>query len=94
MDIENDIEKIKKALGYELDKIINRNKAETATEIINLKGPICLLFASIIQKLKQLQEKNRHTNEKIDKLIYEMRQNGSQYWANRLEKLKEKEEEK
>ena len=29
----------------------------------------------------------------IDKLIHEMRQNGSQYWANRLEKLKEKEEE-
>lgn len=32
--------------------------------------------------------------KEIDKLIYEMRQNGSQYWANRLEKLKEKEEEK
>lgn len=31
--------------------------------------------------------------KEIDKLIYEMRQNGSQYWANRLEKLKEKEEE-
>lgn len=27
--------------------------------------------------------------KEIDKLIYEMRQNGSQYWANRLEKLKE-----
>lgn len=32
--------------------------------------------------------------KEIDKLIHEMRQNGSQYWANRLEKLKEKEEEK
>ena len=32
--------------------------------------------------------------QEIDKLIYEMRQNGSQYWANRLENLKEKEEEK
>lgn len=31
--------------------------------------------------------------KEIDKLIHEMRQNGSQYWANRLEKLKEKEEE-
>lgn len=89
MDIENDIEKIKKALGYELDKIINRNKAETATEIINLKGPICLLFASIIQKLKQLQEKNRHTNEKIDKLVARMRKNGTNYWADEWEKVKE-----
>ena len=27
--------------------------------------------------------------KEIDKLIHEMRQNGSQYWANRIEKLKE-----
>ena len=27
--------------------------------------------------------------EKLEKLIQEMRENGSQYWANRLEKLKE-----
>lgn len=89
MEIEEDIEKIKKALDYELDKIINRNKAETATEIINLKGPIYLLFASIIQKLKQLQEKNRHTNEKIDKLVARMRKNGTNYWADEWEKVKE-----
>ena len=28
--------------------------------------------------------------EKLEKLIQEMRENGSHYWANRLEKLKEK----
>ena len=32
--------------------------------------------------------------QEIDNLIHEMRQNGSQYWANRLENLKENLKEK
>ena len=78
MEIEEDIEELKK-LFYS-DNLTQAGKRE----LINYYE----------EKIQELEEENRQTNEKIDKLIYEMRQNGSQYWANRLEKLKEKEEEK
>lgn len=73
MEIEEDIEELKK-LFYS-DNLTQAGKRE----LINYYE----------EKIQELEEKNRHTNEKIDKLVARMRKNGTNYWADEWEKVKE-----
>ena len=41
------------------------------------------------RRIQELEEENRQTNEKIDKLVVKMRKNGTNYWADEWEKVKE-----
>ena len=73
MEIEEDIEKIKK-LFYS-DNLTQAGKRK----LINYYE----------EKIQELEEENRQTNEKIDKLVARMRKNGTNYWADEWEKVKE-----
>ena len=73
MEIEEDIEELKK-LFYS-DNLTQAGKRE----LINYYE----------EKIQELEEENRQTNEKIDKLVARMRKNGTNYWADELEKVKE-----
>ena len=73
MEIEEDIEELKK-LFYS-DNLTQAGKRE----LINYYE----------EKIQELEEENRQTNEKIDKLVVKMRKNGSNYWADETEKVKE-----
>ena len=73
MEIEEDIEELKK-LFYS-DNLTQAGKRE----LINYYE----------EKIQELEEENRQTNEKIDKLVVKMRKNGTNYWADEWEKLKE-----
>ncbi len=73
MEIEEDIEELKK-LFYS-DNLTQAGKRE----LINYYE----------EKIQELEEENRQTNEKIDNLVVKMRKNGSNYWADETEKVKE-----
>ena len=73
MEIEEDIEELKK-LFYS-DNLTQAGKRE----LINYYE----------EKIQELEEENRQTNEKIDKLVVKMRKNGTNYWADETEKVKE-----
>lgn len=73
MEIEEDIEELKK-LFYS-DNLTQAGKRE----LINYYE----------EKIQELEEENRQTNEKIDKLVVKMRKNGTNYWADEWEKVKE-----
>lgn len=73
MEIEEDIEELKK-LFYS-DNLTQAGKRE----LINYYE----------EKIQELEEENRQTNEKIDKLVARMRKNGTNYWADEWEKMEE-----
>ena len=81
---------------YEVEKVVEKMDIEELKKLFysdNLTQTGKRKLINYYEKrIAELEEEIK--KEKLEKLIQEMRENGSQYWANRLEKLKEKEEEK
>ena len=56
-----------KDFDYELDKIIeNSKKADTATAFKLIRGPITLLFLSLLKKLEQKDKRIQELEEKVE----------------------------
>ena len=97
MEIEEDIEELKK-LFYS-DNLTQAGKRELINyyeeKIQELEEHLKEFYNGELYKAKQLKNIERDKKKyyvhksKIDELIKEMKENGTQYWARRLEKMEE-----
>ena len=92
MEIEKDIEILEKFKNNEMQ----RDKLEVDSRCggwkigdIYKKLELNIAIQNILAEREQDKKRIQEFLKEIDNLIHEMRENGSQYWANRLEKLKE-----
>lgn len=97
MEIEEDIEELKK-LFYS-DNLTQAGKRELINyyeeKIQELEEHLKEFYNGELYTAKQLKNIERDKKKyyvhksKIDELIKEMKENGTQYWARRLEKMEE-----
>lgn len=78
---------------YEVEKVVEKMDIEELKKLFYSDNLTQAGKRELInyyeEKIQELEEENRQTNEKIDKLVARMRKNGTNYWADEWEKVKE-----
>lgn len=78
---------------YEVEKVVEKMDIEELKKLFYSDNLTQAGKRGLInyyeEKIQELEEENRQTNEKIDKLVVKMRKNGTNYWADEWEKVKE-----
>lgn len=70
MELDKDLDKLWENFNYELDSLISKKIEKenvTATQIINLKKPLFIMFEYTINELKKIKEENVELRSKLDK---------------------------